>query len=300
MGLMGWTASAADFNLVAYTGNYLPAYPTGTIANLTYIPKDDKSGWQRITQDCNELTGYCDPHQIEIFLFVSTDFTDGGVGGIDLLDQNTTPYASGIYSGDPPGQGGTPPQVPDMYVTINNSARWAFPPPPGSWTPIHSETNANAWNGYNGYNAVSDTWYFNPFGRFALGAPQEDPSPAPGNDYAGNFYKGNGLQFDPNPPYSGWVSPMLGANGNLVPYMHLVINKEAMPCGALTWITVAGLPGLVSPQIPATYNWLGKALTPQAAPWAPSGRIEIFCVPEPASVVLLALAGIPAIIRRRK
>jgi hypothetical protein len=295
MGLMGWTASAADFNLVAYTGNYLPAYPAGTITNLEYIPIG-KNGWQRFEQPCNELTGYCDPEQIEIFLFVSTEFTDGGVLGIDLKDPNTTPYASGIWSGTPPGQGGTPPQAPDPYVTINNSARWAFPPPPGAWTRIDDEANANAWNGYNGYNAVSDSWYFNPFGQFALGGVQEDPSPPPGNDYAGNFYKGVGLQWNSD---TGVTDPTLGM-GTLVPYMHLVINKEAMPCGELTWITVAGLPGLVGPQIPATYNWLGKTLLNQAAPWAPNGRIEIYCVPEPASVVLLALAGIPAIIRRRK
>lgn len=286
MGLMGWTASAADFNLVAYTGNYVAHYAGGHIENMEYIPQGP-NGWQRITQDCP--TDYCDPHQIEIFLFISTDFTDGGVAGIDMTDPGTLPHASGIFSGLP--------AEPDIYATINNSGRWDPPPPPpaGVWVPIHDQGNADVWNGYYGYSAAADTWYFDPFAQFVLGAVQEDGTPS--DAYAGNFYKGTGLQWNST---DGYTDEFLGSDGVLVPYMHLVINKEAMPCGEMTWITVAGLPALVNGLRPTNYDWLGKSFADQGAPWVPNGRIELYCVPEPASVALLALAGIPAIIRRRK
>jgi hypothetical protein len=286
MGLMGWTASAADFNLVAYTGNYVPYWSGGTIENLEYIPTGP-NGWQRITQEC--AGDFCEPEQLEIFLFISTDFTDKGVAGIDMSDPNTNPFASGVFSGEP--------GMPDPYVTINNSARWDPPPPPpvGVWVPIHDQGNADIWNGYYGYSATADTWYFDPFAQFVLGAVQEDGTPA--DAYAGNFYKGTGLQWNSS---SGYTDEMLGADGVLVPYMHLVIDKEAIPCGEMTWVTVAGLPALINGLRPTNYDWLGKQFVDQGAPWVPNGRIEIYCTPEPASVALLALAGIPAIIRRRK
>lgn len=292
MGLMAWSASAADFNLVAYTGNYNSAYPTGTIDNLQYIPVGP-NGWQRITIDNGGLSSPA--AQYEIFLFVSTDFTDKGVGGIDLADSNTTPGPSGIFSGD----SGSP----DPLITINNRARWAFPPPPGSWQRINGEhdpwgfNGATAWNGYSGYLAAPDTWYHYPFNQFALGGVQEDPAAPPGNDYAGDFYKAVGLQWNST---VGWADDTLGLGGNLVPYMHVVINKDVQPAGGLSWASVAGLPALINGARPSTYDWLGKSIADQPAPWVPTGRVEIYTVPEPASVVLMALAAIPALVRRRK
>ncbi len=289
MGLMSVPALAEDFNLVAYTGNYVPYWSGGSIENMEYIPIGP-NGWQRFTQTCGGNT--CPSEQVEIFLFVSTDFTDEGVGGIDMVDAGTTPHASGIFSGLPGD--------PDPYVTINNSARWDPPPPPptGVWVPIHDQANADTWNGYYGYSAVADTWYFDPFAQFVLGGVQEDGS-APPSQYGGNFYKGTGLQWNSDDGYS---DTDLGKDGVLVPYIHLVINKEEMPCSdELTWITVAGLPSLINGMRPSDYNWLGKSFADQGAPWVPNGRIEIFCpIPEPATLAMLAIAGIPALLRRRR
>jgi hypothetical protein len=98
-------------------------------------------------------------------------------------------------------------------------------------------------------------------------------------------------------------SENLGKNGNLVPYIHLVINKEAMPCGTLTWLTITALPALINgaaAQDPNfEINWLGKTFMGQDAPWVPSGRLEIYC-PEPTTLAVLALAGIPILLRRRR
>jgi hypothetical protein len=292
MGLMGWTANAADFNLVAYTGHYVyTPYPEPgygwAVQDLAYIPVGP-NGWQRITQECFDPPGLCEPEQLEIFLYISTDKTTKGVGGIDLMDGNSLP-PSGIFSGNP--------GAPDPYVTINNRAYWKKPPLPGAWTKVDGETDAQTWDGQKGYSAEEDSWYFGPFDKFALGAVQEDPSPAPGSNYAGNFYKGVGLQWDAT---NGWTDEMLGSGGVLVPYIHLVINKEAMPCGELTWITISGLPALIDGTRPATLDWLGQQFAVGGAPVVPTGRLEVYCIPEPASVILLALAGIPAILRRRR
>jgi hypothetical protein len=301
IGLLGASVSAADFDLVAYTGHYNSAYPFGTIENLEPIPIGHQ-GWPMIYQYNPDPPApqYCDPEIIEIFLFISTDFTDQGTGGIDLADPNTVdqfgnPRPSGIFSGDP--------GMPDPYVGIHNRARWAFPPPPGQWLGIHGEhdpwgfNGATAWNGYNGYVADQDTWYFYPFNQFALGAVTEDPSPTPGNAYCGNFYTAVALQWNSD---TGWHDDQLGVNGNLVPYMHLVLNKNEIPCGEKTWISIAGLPAMINGARPTDYNWLGQYIVDLPAPFVPYGRIEIWCVPEPATIGLLLLASVPVVLRRRK
>ena len=304
IGLLGASASAADFDLVAYTGHYNSAYPFGTIENLEYIPVGP-NGWQRYEQlDClpppdGTSAPYCDPEQVEIFLFISTSQTLG-VGGIDLADPNTVdefgnPRPSGVFSGDW--------DMPDPYVGVKNRARWAFPPPPGQWLGIDGEhdpwgfNGATAWNGYNGYAADMDTWFFYPFNQFALGAVQEDPTPPPGNEYCGNFYKAVALQWNST---VGWEDETLGANGNLVPYMHLVLNKDEIPCGEKTWISIAGLPAKIAGVRPTDYMWLGQYIVDLPAPFVPYGRIEIYCIPEPASIGLLLLASVPVVLRRRK
>lgn len=287
----GWTAHAEDFNLVAYTGHYNAAYPQGTIEDLQSIPAGP-NGWPRITADCPGVS--CPAEEIEIFLFISTDRSDG-VGGIELGDPDSTdgygnPRPSGAYSGDW--------DAPDTYVTLQNRAYWKAPPPaPGKWVAIHTEADANVWDGYSGYDAAADCWYFEPFTWFDLSPVEEDPSPPPGNAYNGNFYKGFGLQFD---IVSGWVDPDLGANGQLVPYLHLVVNRQAMPCDTLTWISIAGMGATVDGVRPADYEWLGVHIDDLGSPFVPYGRVEFYCVPEPASLALLGLTAIPAIIRRRK
>lgn len=283
---------AEDFNLVAYTGHYNAGHPQGTIENLTPIPAG-ANGWPRLSTEC---IGVCPSEEIEIFLFVSSDGT-AGIAGLDFADPLTTdefgnPRPSGIYSGDWDN--------PDPYVTIQNRAHWQYPPPPGSWLPVHDETNANAWNNYFGYQTAGDSWTFEPF-TYYLTAIQEDPSPPPGNEYSGNFYKGAAIQFDPD---VGIPFPDLGSNGQLVPYLHLVIERAEMPCGALTWISIAGLPAITDAVRPDDYNWLGVHIDdfgaqPPDILFVPYGRIELYCIPEPATFALLFVMGLPAVIRRR-
>jgi hypothetical protein len=279
---------AEDFNVVAYTGHYNASYPLGTIENLAPIPIGP-NGWPRLLAQPGVL------EEIEIFLFVSSDGT-AGVAGLDFADTLTTdefgnPRPSGIFSGDW--------DDPDPYVTIQNRARWRHPPPSGAWSSIHDETNANLWDGYYGYDAAADSWTFEPF-TYYLTAIQEDPSPPPGNEYSGNFYKGSALQFDPD---IGIPFPDLGSNGQLVPFVHLVVEQGAIPDGALTWVSFAGLPALTDGERPDDYNWLGTHFDDQAQPpeilFVPYGRIEFYCIPEPVTCALLLMMGLPAIIRRR-
>jgi hypothetical protein len=300
MGLMGWSVSAADFDLVAYTGHYVPTYDgsiydgTATIENLTYIPKGP-NGWQRIEQPCNTETGYCDAEQIEVFLFISTDFTDKGVAGMDFNDPTSNPI-SGIYSGNPGS--------PDPYVTINNRARWAGK---SGWTPIDGEKDpwggngATFWDTYYGYSAANDTFMFYPFNQYALGPLSEEGVPPYSNPYTNDWMKAVALQWNAG---QGYADQDLGKGGVLVPYIHMVINKEAMPCGTLTWFTISALPALINGLAPQdqnfTLNWLGKTFNGQAAPWVPSGKLEVYCIPEPASLAVLAVAGIPLLLRRRR
>jgi hypothetical protein len=283
---------AEDFNVVAYTGHYNSSYPQGTIADLAPIPIGP-DGWPRLSREC--LGGLCPAEEIEIFLFVSADGT-AGIAGLDFADTTTTdefgnPRPSGIFSGDW--------DDPDPYVTIQNRARWQGGPHSGDWIPIHDETDANYWNSYYGYDTAADSWTFEPF-TYYLTPIQEDPSPPPGNEYSGDFYKGAALQFDPD---VGIPFPELGSNGQLVPFLHLVIERAEMPYGALTWVSVAGLPALVDTQRPDDYNWLGVHVDDQSQPpeilFVPYGRIEFYCIPEPATCALLLMMGLPAIIRRR-
>lgn len=284
MGLLGWSANAADFNLVAYTGDYTPVYyAPGIINNLVEITGP-------IELVCNETTGFCEGGQYEIFLFVSTDRGTKGVAGIDFSDPNTN---------DDTGVLGTRPSgifADGLYTSINNRAQNP-PGPPPTWSTIDGEIPGSIYDNYFGYDMETDTWYFDPFDQFVLGAVQEDPAVAPGNDYAGQFYHGTGVQWNST---DGYTDEFLG-NGTLVPYLHLVINVGEIPCGETGTVTIQGLPTTIEGGRFDSVNWLGNSwVSTPPAKWVPTGTIDFYCVPEPASIALLALAGIPALIRRRK
>jgi hypothetical protein len=184
-----------------------------------------------------------------------------------------------------------------MYTSINNRAQNP-PGPPPSWVPIHGEIPGSIYDNYFGYDMETDTWYFDPFDQFVLGAVQEDPAVAPGNSYGGQFYLGTGVQWNST---DGYADEFLGAGGNLVPYMHLVVNVGQIPCGETGTITIQGLPTTVEGGRVGSVDWLGT-LTPStpSAKWVPTGTIDFFCVPEPASFALLAITGIPMLMRRRR
>jgi hypothetical protein len=285
MGLLGWSASAADFNLVAYTGQYVPG-GGGTIANLAPIDGP-------VELVCNETTGFCEGGQYEIFLYISTDRGTKGVAGIDFSDPDTQDTGG---TSDP---GSRPSGIfaDGLYTSINNSAYSFTQTPP--WNKVDDQANAETFDALTfGYSAVIDTFYMTPFGQFVLGAVQEDPTPPPSGDYAGQFYKGVGLQWNST---DGYTDEFLGAGGNLVPYLHLVVNVGEIPCGETGSITIQGLPGTVEGGRPDSIDWLGNHWDQiPGAKWVPTGTIDFYCVPEPASIALLALAGVPALIRRRK
>jgi hypothetical protein len=260
-------AHAEDFNLVAYTGHYSAAYPQGTIEVLHPIPVGP-DGWPRISR--RSVDDLCAAAQYELFLFISTDFESWGVGGIDFtnpetIDVHGEPLPSGIYSGDW--------DAPDPYVTINNRAYWQIAPPPGVWVPVHRQSEADPMDGWWGYAAAPDTWYFSPFTTLMYAPLYEDPSPPPGSEYAGEFFKAAALQYIIP---GGYFYPDLGGGGVLVPYMHLTVNLAAMPCGHVAHVSLAGL-GLTTAASPDSYYWLGAHYPSVPTPAVPYGQIEFTC-----------------------
>lgn len=51
-----------------------------------------------------------------------------------------------------------------------------------------------------------------------------------------------------------------GRGGRLALYLHLVVNKNAIPCKEMTCISIAGLPALMNRQRPAITCGLVSAL----------------------------------------
>jgi hypothetical protein len=256
---MALTASAADFNLTAYDAATMEPLPIGPYGNPT------------VFQENMPGDEVCPGHLVELILMVSTDVPGAGVFGMDLSDDASVPH-SGVYTGEW--------GVWDPYVEINQVL--------GFGNPINTETEAQVPHQYDpNYDMAMDTWFYDPFSS-QIGGYEEDP----------NYYLG-GAVAQP----VGSQEP-IGADGVDAPYLHLVINKLDIPCGEMTWVTMAGLPGLVDTASgqgidPTTFHWLGQDFSNLEPGVVPDGRIDFICVPEPASVALLALAGIPAIIRRK-
>jgi hypothetical protein len=260
MGLLALTASAADFNLTAYDAVTMEPLPIGPYGNPTVFQYNPPP------------EEYCPGHLVELIIMVSTDVPGAGVFGMDLSDPATAPI-SGVYTGDW-GQW-------DPYVEINQVLY-------NGVMQIDTEVFATAFDGVGGYSKAADSWFYTPF-ESRIGGYQYDP----------NFYLGGAVSQP-----VGNQDP-IGADGVDANFLHLVINKFDIPCGEMTWVTMAGLPGLVDTEtggaVPIdTYSWLGQSFAGLAPGEVPFGRIDFVCIPEPASVALLALAGIPAIIRRKK
>ena len=277
MGLIALPASAAEFNLVAYYGNYttagglvlgdaLPLGPNGNQTIFQYNPFPEE---------------YCPAENVEIIIMMSTDKPGAGVNGGDFMDGNTLPYASGIWSGLP--------GAPDPWVGIYQNP--AF----GGALVINTQADADLYDGLDPtYTSGADTWFFSPWVANVGGYVEIPPGPGCTDGYqAGAVSYPIGDPCDPD-----YGNTALYPDG--VPFLHLVLNKEPIPCGESTSVMIAGLGGLceAAPERPASWHFLGTDWGDIPAGEVPYGFIDIVCIPEPASLALLAL-GLP-LLRRRK
>jgi hypothetical protein len=268
-------ASAAEFNLVAWYGTY------DATAGLTlYEPLPmGPGGNQTIFQYNPEPLTYCPPEHVEIIIMISTDKPGAGVNGMDLMDGNTLPYASGVWSGLP--------GAPDPWVGIHQLNNLIA-------ASVDTEADAITWSGFPPYTATDDTWFFSPWVANIGGYVETPPGPGCTDGYqAGAVSYPIGTACDPD-----YGNTAFYPDG--VPFMHLVLNKEEIPCGEMTSVMIAGLGGLceAAPERPTSWHFLGTDWGDIPAGEVPYGFIDIICIPEPASLALLALGLL--LLRRRK
>jgi hypothetical protein len=280
VGLIALPASAAEFNLQAWST--IPGGGAGSVIlpspGMPLPDQPGEPGQPAILVDPDLDT----PTFVQIVLMVSTDKPGVGVSGIDmgLLGGGVPP--NGTYSGDP--------GLPDPFVSISHSTFFG-----GS---INEEIGG-AGVGWSGSQPISgdanlDTYYAAPFTAQIGGYTDGDASGYAGGDV---MYLGD-VVAQP----LGMEDPTVGAGGVFVPFMYLALHIDAagMEPGDKTYITVNGLGGLTDGTRPATWDWLGNVITDPGPPNNISGRIWVHAIPEPASIALLAIAGVPAILRRRK